>query len=455
MGKYILSLKADNNGLIKDVGGNILSNTGIYTETGKFGNKAIEVYSNTNYVQVYPSDVISTNEDFTVSVWMKSLDIISSTDKNTSFSTYRFGLASGVFSIVLNTGGSWRFVVSIVDGDSIAQGFNSIIWDDLLWHHIAITRKNGVIRLYLDGSLTSPSYEYGTAATSGNGYLLEDWFLPSTTVMALSSDLSNSQNVPHILFDDVTILKGEALWYGSSFTLPSKYLFFINYAFLSSNSVYTGTNLTKISNSWNTLSNAEKEALVPSFSNKIPSIQDLSSISPFRVLTDDTSSENVKVTGQPKPQTIEPTSLINTGVVSTLQSINITNTITDATVKFAVTTDLTTYKVYDATEGDWVTSTNIEEDGMSIAQINALTPEILALLDVSSGIAFKQCFIATSENASAELSEISAVVDIDGSWSQSVHGTDYNVAYPNKTTMSVRLLTNGDYIINYPISSSS
>ena len=90
---------------------------------------------------------------------------------------------------------------------------------------------------------------------------------------------------------------------------------------------------------------------------------------------------------------------------------------------------------------------------MSIAQINALTPQILALLDVSNGIAFKQCFIATSENASAELSEISAVVDIDGSWSQSVHGTDYDVTYPNKTTMSVKLKTNGDYIINYPIAS--
>lgn len=42
-----------------------------------------------------------------------------------------------------------------------------------------------------------------------------------------------------------------------------------------------------------------------------------------------------------------------------------------------------------------------------------------------------------------------------GSWTQSVHGTDYSVAYPNKTIMSVRLLTNGDYIINYPISSNS
>ena len=224
-------------------------------------------------------------------------------------------------------------------------------------------------------------------------------------------------------------------------------------AFLSGNSLYTGVSLTQLTNSWDTLTNTQKEELIPLFSDTIPSIANLSNISPFRVLTDDTSSSNVKVTGQPKPQTIEPTSLINTGAVSTVQSINITNTITDATVKFAITTDLTTYKVYDATEGDWVISNNIEEDGMSIAQINALTPEILALLDISNGIAFKQCFIATSENASAELSEISAVVDIDGSWSQSVHGNDYSVSYPNKTTMSVRLLTNGDYIINYPISS--
>lgn len=227
------------------------------------------------------------------------------------------------------------------------------------------------------------------------------------------------------------------------------------YAYLSNNNLYTGINLTVLTNNWSGLSNTAKEALVSSFNENIPSIQNLATILPFRVLTSDTSSTNVKVTGPPKPQIIEPTSLINTGAVSTVQSINITNTITDTIVKFAITTDLTTYKVYDATEGDWVTSTNIEEGGMSIAQINALTPEILSQLDVSDGIAFKQCFIATSENASAELSEISAVVDIDGSWSQSVHGTDYSVVYPNKTTMSVRLLTNGDYIINYPISLSS
>ena len=227
------------------------------------------------------------------------------------------------------------------------------------------------------------------------------------------------------------------------------------YAYLSNNNLYTGTSLTNLTTNWNELTSSEKEALVESFSAEIPSIQDLVSISPFRVLTDDTSLLNVKVTGQPNPQIIEPTSLINTGSVSTVQSINITNTITDATVKFAITTDLTTYKVYDATNSTWKISTNIEEDGMSIAQINALTPEILALLDISNGIAFKQCFIATAENASAELSEISAVVDIDGSWTQSVHGTDYSVLYPNKTTMSVRLLTNGDYIINYPISSNS
>ena len=228
-----------------------------------------------------------------------------------------------------------------------------------------------------------------------------------------------------------------------------------NYAYLSNNNLYTGASLTNLTNNWSGLSNTAKEALVSSFDENIPSIQDLATISPFRVLIDNTSLSNVKVTGQPEPQIIEPTSLINTGAVSTIQSINITNTLTDATVKFAITTDLTTYKVYDAITSSWVVSTNIEEDGMSIAQINALTPEILALLDISNGIAFKQCFIATSENALAELSDISAVVNIDGSWTQSVHGTDYNVTYPNKTTMSVRLLTNGDYIINYPISSNS
>mgnify|MGYP002622483576 CR=1 FL=1 len=302
--------------------------------------------------------------------------------------------------------------------------------DDTTWHFVALSfpaGSNGT--MYLDGvevvtGISNTHFNQhvrvGSVSSDGNAKLItDDWCY---------LDYALGDEVPTRYFTD-----------------PSIYS-----AFLSNNSLYTGMSLTNLTNNWSGLTSAEKEALVPSFSDEIPSIQDLATISPFRVLTNDTSSSNVKVTGQPKPQIIEPTSLINTGAVSTIQSINITNTITDATVKFAITTDLSTYKVYDATEGEWIASTNIEEDGMSIAQINALTPEILELLDISNGIAFKQCFIATSENASAELSEISAVVDIDGSWSQSVHGTDYNVSYPNKTTMSVRLLTNGDYIINYP-----
>ena len=163
----------------------------------------------------------------------------------------------------------------------------------------------------------------------------------------------------------------------------------------------------------------------------------------------------MRITGQPKNITIVPNSLINTGSVETIQSINITNNLTDTTVKFAITTDLSTYKVYDATQGAWVASSNIENDGMSIAQINSLTPQALALLDISNGIAFKHCFIPTNEDANAEISDISAVVDISGSWVQATHNTDYEVGYPNRTTMSVKLKTNGDYIINYPVSASS
>lgn len=307
--------------------------------------------------------------------------------------------------------------------------------DDTTWHFVALSfpaGSNGT--MYLDGvevvtgiSNTHFNQHVRVGNSSGDGtakLIIDDWCY---------LDYALGDEVPTRYFTDNSI-----------------YL-----AFLSNNALYTGTSLTNLTNNWSGLTNTEKEALVESFSDEIPSIQDLASISPFRVLTSDISSTNVKVTGQPKVQIIEPTSLINTGAVSTIQSINITNTVTDATVKFAITTDLTTYKVYDATQGAWVTSTNIEEDGMSITQINALTLQILSQLDISNGIAFKQCFIAASENASAELSEISAVVDIDGSWNQSVHGTDYNVAYPNKTTMSVRLLTNGDYIINYPIASGS
>ena len=337
--------------------------------------------------------------------------------------------------------------ISPSDANGVPPNNVSSIPDSTLmngsWHHVAVTQDgSGYIRVFFDGEKINERTESNNV----------DWGANVGT--GIFSELNGSGNSGSAgYFDDICLIDGEALW-TEDFIPPDNYLgVHVTYAYLSNNKLYTGTPLTNLTTNWGGLTNVEKEALVKSFSEKIPPIQSLATISPFRVLTDTTYLSNVKVTGQPKPQTIEPTSLINTGAVSTVQSINITNTMTDATVKFAITTDLTTYKVYDATQEAWIASTDIEEDGMSIAQINALTPQILNQLGISNGIAFKQCFIATSEDASVELSEISAVVSIDGSWSQSVHGTDYSVVYPNKTTLSVKLLTNGDYIINYPISS--
>lgn len=455
MAEFLLRLRADST-RIHDLAGNTISENGTFTFTnaGKFGGKSI-TFDGANDLSFNIQDSINSNEDYTISFWMKVVSTLN--DLAGIIGNYSPGdLSIGDWSIYYSSS-TGDYLISTArsstnSGIPASFGVNSAT-PDSEWHHYAKVRHNGRSKLYMDGSVVTTDISRNPGVVDSSGSYADDCTLSNIKPVYIGKQLRYEVNLIGQL-DDICIIKGEALW-TEDFTPPTDYLKLPTYAYLLSNNLYTGASLTNLTNNWSGLTNAEKEALVPSFSEKIPSIQDLAIISPFRVLTDDTSLSNVKVTGQPKPQIIEPTSLINTGAVSTVQSINITNTITDVTVKFAITTDLTTYKVYDATQGDWVTSTNIEEDGMSIAQINALTPEILALLDVSNGIAFKQCFIATSENASVELSEISAVVDIDGSWNQSVHGTDYSVTYPNKTTMSVRLLTNGDYIINYPISSNS
>ena len=417
---------------LTDVVGNIWVSSGTVNYiSGKFDN-SVDATTSDTYLRLISGALSSwINSDFTID-WQWKLP---------TSNIYR---SSGEIYIITGGGSSftfwvyqdklWLSILGVRSLFNIPISFSGL--QDGNYHHFAIVRNNNMYSLYIDG-LSVGSATDSTVFTN----LVDLYILGGPNVSNLTGEV------------DELRISNVARW-TSDFTPPTQ-PYGSKYAYLSNNNLYTSTSLTNLTNNWSGLTNAEKEALVSSFSSNIPSIQDLISISPFRVLTDDTYLSNVKVTGQPKPQTIEPTSLINTGAVTTVQSINITNIITDTTVKFAITTDLTTYKVYDATTSSWVASINIEEDGMSIAQINALTPQILALLDVSNGIAFKQCFIATSENASAELSEISAVVDIDGSWTQSVHGTDYNVAYPNKTTMSVRLLTNGDYIINYPISSNS
>lgn len=439
MAEFLVRLRGTADGIV-DLAGNEWTNNGVTISNTQLvtGGHAM-VFDGSSYLKTMSNNLsIAQDEDFTLSVHCK---ISNNTSRPAIFSSQVVGTGNGgdygqclygQFSSSKPAYNPHRYWSSAMT--------STIDVNDNTPTHIAIVRKNNVITMYIDG-ISSVSATVGEEQIFGlRGCLIGyDGYQPQYTMFTGE-------------IDDVCLIKGTALWDGN-FTPPTDYLSYTSKkAFLSSNSLYTGVSLTQLTNSWDTLTNTQKEKLIPLFSDTIPSIANLSTISPFRVLTDDTSLSNVKVTGQPKPQIIEPTSLINTGAVSTIQSINMTNILTDAVVKFAITTDLSTYKVYDATNSTWKISTNIEEDGMSIAQINALTPDILALLDISNGIAFKQCFIATSENASAELSEISAVVDIDGSWSQSVHGTDYNVAYPNKTTMSVRLLTNGDYIINYPIS---
>ena len=445
MANFLVRLRGTADGIV-DLAGNEWVNTGGVTvsSTQLVTNGHAMSFSLGSYLYTYANNklTIPENHDFTISLHVKT-----ASDSH----GYPTLFCAKTLSIGYDGDYGQRFYFQYNNNGYPAYyphryGYTDLLISDIpvqinTAYHFALVRKDNLMSIYING-------------VCGGTKLCSD-----EQIFGLRECMVGYAGVEPELclfsgeLDDICLID-EAVW-TENFTPPTSYLNISPHAYLSSNSLYTGTSLTNLTNNWSGLTNAEKEALVPSFSREIPSIQDLASISPFRVLTDDTSSANVKVTGQPKPQTIEPTSLINTGAVSTVQSINITNTITDATVKFAITTDLTTYKVYDATQGAWVTSTNIEEDGMSIAQINALTPQILALLDVSNGVAFKQCFIGTSENASAELSEISAVVDIDGSWSQSVHGTDYSVSYPNKTTMSVRLLTNGDYIINYPISSNS
>lgn len=425
MAEFLTRIRVVDNSIV-DLMGNTWNTSGMITQED--ANIFAPYFSCQSGYGMYlaSGDITPTSNIWTMACWVKFDDDSNSASIGTigyrnspSLSAWR-----GAFGYFYSNWYQWQVLASNISGG---------------WHHVAFVCEDNVGRIAIDGHFYDTTYT---------------WSTPMSAVSSFGLYCSDGNFSPNGGLLDFCIINDAKLW-TDDFTPPQNYLTLPSYAFLSNNNLYTGTSLTQLTNNWSGLTNAEKEALVPSFSDEIPSIQDLATISPFRVLTDEPYPTYVKVTGQPNNITITPTSLINTGSVETIQSINITNNLTDTTVKFSITTDLSTYKIYDATQEEWITSSNIENDGMSIAQINSLTPQILALLDVSNGIAFKHCFIPTSEDASAELSDISAVVDISGSWIQAIHNTDYEVGYPNRTTMSVKLKTNGDYIINYPISSNS
>ena len=204
---------------------------------------------------------------------------------------------------------------------------------------------------------------------------------------------------------------------------------------------------------WNSLTDAEKEALFKGTNHQLPTIAELTALGKFKVaIYDDYSTQHkYQIKAVPFNQVVKPVKLISTKSFNNIDSITISSLVsTDAILKIAVTTDLKDYKVYNSSTGEWDVISDIETEGRipsDIASIPSSAWDIL--LKESEGIGFE--YFMSIENISdvCKTDSLTLQVDMKGSWQSALKGTDFNYGYPANDQLKVVLLKDGSYKINY------
>lgn len=208
-----------------------------------------------------------------------------------------------------------------------------------------------------------------------------------------------------------------------------------------------------LSSNWDSLSDTDKEAIFKSVDTSVqPTDADLRALGKFKVLIYGEAENNnqIELTAVPNKQVVTPTGLIPTSSFSHLNSVTITdNTAGNGVVGVAVTTDNKSYYTYSASAG-WQQIQDVATQSMTVSALNSISgTDWDNLVANTDGIGFAYVLDMDATTDTANVDSIVFNVDMNGSWKRALHGTDYDYAY-NNNTLTVDILTNGDYKINYP-----
>ena len=204
---------------------------------------------------------------------------------------------------------------------------------------------------------------------------------------------------------------------------------------------------------WNSLTDAEKEALFKGTNYQLPTIDELTALGKFKVaIYDDYSTQHkYQIKAVPFNQIVKPVKLISTKSFNNIDSITISSLVsTNAVLKIAVTTDLMDYKVYNSSTGEWDVISDIETEGRIPSDIASIPSSAWGiLLKESEGIGFEYFLSITNISDTCKTDNLTLQVDMKGSWQSALKGTDFNYGYPANDQLKVVLLKDGSYKINY------
>ena len=222
--------------------------------------------------------------------------------------------------------------------------------------------------------------------------------------------------------------------------------------FLTSTDAVLDSTGTTVATDWTALSDTEKAALFTAHGSTATSFTGLTG--KLRVLaysTMSTASHTTTITAVPKPQLVKPSGLISLSKYDALNAVTITSTVTNASLKIAVTTDGTTYKAWNGTEWiavDATDATTFAVNAMDVSVVSTITAAQWASLSASK-IGFAYLMTTTASTNVCVTDTMSITVNMKGTWSQGTYGTDYSYTLSDTGTLSVKLLTDGSYKVNY------
>lgn len=218
---------------------------------------------------------------------------------------------------------------------------------------------------------------------------------------------------------------------------------------------------------WNSLTDYEKIQLFDDTNHQRPDATALqetyNSGGAFKIAIYDILSSGVHLflKGRPITQLVKPTVLVPLKVFDQVLSISIKEpVITGATVKVAITLNMTDYYTFES--GAWVQidlGTEIETKGLTPTQFNSLSQTAWNLLDLTKGIGIAYS-ITTNETFSNDTStspndviNVINAVEVQGkltaSWRSQLQGTVYDYEYVMDDLIKVYFYQEGNYKINY------
>ena len=223
--------------------------------------------------------------------------------------------------------------------------------------------------------------------------------------------------------------------------------------FLTSTNAVLDSTGTTVASDWTALSDTEKAALFTAHGSTATSFTGLTGkLKVLAYSTMATAAHTTTVTAVPKPQLVKPSGLISISKYDALNVVTVTSTVsTNASLKIAVTTDGTTYKAWSGTA--WVAvdatdATTFAVNAMDVSVLSTITAAQWAMLSATS-IGFAYLITTTASTDTCATDTLSITVNMKGTWRQGIYSTDYSYTSSDKGTLSVTLLTDGSYKVNY------